>query len=327
MKIGIIGTGVFSVSVALLLATEKENKIELWTENESLVQEFHKTKRLDAIFKGKEIPKNISVTHSYLDVVKDKELLFLATGVSYIESVCKDIAPLVDKKIPICIGSKGIALDSQKFVHEIALKYLKNPIAVFGGPTFASDVANLAPVGFLIASKKNKALQVIEKAFQNIEAQITTSHDLTGLALCGCVKNIYAIGSGIIAGLGYQESTRALYLTSVFQELENLLYRFHAEYATLNSLAGFGDLVLTCSSTKSRNYTYGEMLGKEEKENAKVYLKENTVEGVKTLEGILPILKKKKINAPILYTIARIVLDNDNPKKFMEVLLQNKKKH
>lgn len=323
MKIGIIGTGVYSTSIALTLASNKDNKIVMWSENKKLVTDYKKSKKLNTIFKDKTIPKNINVTNSYEEAINDAEVVFLMTSVNYLENVCKEVRKIIKPNIPVCIGTKGIASDSKKFVHEIAKKNLKNKISILSGPTFAADVANLEPIGFTLASQNKKASKKIEKALNFEDVCIEKSKDITGIAVCGCVKNIYAIGSGIISGLGYNESTKAVYLTRVYEELGNILYHFKSTLETLNSLAGFGDLILTCNSNKSRNYTYGELIGKKtNKKEIKKYLEETIVEGVNTLEAIYPILKRKHVKCPIIKVIYDILNNEENPQKLIETIIK-----
>ncbi len=321
MKIGIIGTGVFSTSLALALANNKNNQIVMWSENENLVTEYKKTAKIPTLFQDKMFPKSIKITASYEDVLQNANLVLLVTGVTYLDNVCKDIAPLIEKNIPICIGTKGIVEEGNLFVHEVVRKYLKNPIGILGGPTFALDVANLEPVALNIASHNKMCIKVVKEVFFKTNVFLQPISDILGVALCGCVKNIYAIGAGIIAGLGYKESTFTFYLTEVYKELEIILCKFKSSIENLHSLSGFGDLVLTCSSHKSRNYSFGEIIGHyANEETRKKYLKKNTVEGVQTIKALYPILKKKRINLPILNCIYQIVFENLIPESLITTI-------
>lgn len=323
MKIGIIGTGVYSTAIALTLASNKDNKIVMWSENKSLVEEYKKSKKLNKFFKEKTIPKNITITNEYEECLDDAAIVFLITGVNYLEGVCKEIRSLIRPEIPVCIGTKGIAEGSKKFVHQIVQKYLKNKVAILSGPTFAIDVANLEPVGFTLACKDKKTRKILKNVLDFEDVRIEETKDMTGTAICGCIKNIYAIGSGIINGLGYNESTKALYLVSVYEELGNILYRFKSTLEMQTGLAGLGDLVLTCSSDKSRNYRYGEMLSKKgSQKEAKKYREQNTVEGINTLNTFAPICKRKHIKCPILYTIYDILNNNEKPNKLIECIIK-----
>ncbi len=323
MKIGIIGTGAFSTSIALLLASDKNKNITMWSENEKLVESFLETKKLNTIFKDKSIPKNIKVTNNYEETLKEADVVFLLTSINYLNDVCKDIKHLISPNIPVYIGTKGIAANSKKFVPEIVTKHLKNKIALFGGPTFANDVVAIDPIGFVIASKDKKCRAIFKSLFATNNVRIEESSDLNGVALCSCLKNIYAIGSGIISGLKYHESTNALYLTYVYQELFNILYKMNSSLETLNGLGGLGDLILTCNSPQSRNYSYGEKVAKKTSKTAlEKYLKENTVEGLNTLEAIYPMFKRKHLKCPIIYSLYSILYQDENPQKLIDLIIK-----
>lgn len=323
MKIGIIGTGVFSVSIANVLAQNTENKIIMWSENKKLVEDYNKTNKVEPIFKDKVFPKNIVLTCSYEEVLKEIDLLLLMTSIPYLENVCKEIKEKIDVKIPICIGTKGIATTDgkEKFAYEIVKQNLKNPLAVFGGPTYAEDVLALDPVAFSVACKGKNTKNLIQQAFDVDNVKIVFTRDYKGVAICGCVKNIYAIGSGILAGLRYKESTLAFYLTTVYKELETILYMYESSLTTLHSLAGFGDLMATCSSIKSRNYSLGLLLGKNRnKKEISSFIEKNTIEGYASLESIVKICTKKHIKTPIITAISKIIQEEEKPEYLLEVI-------
>lgn len=327
MKIGIIGTGVFSASIAYSLAQNTNNKIVMWSENKDLVTDYKKMNKMETIFKGKEFPKNIALTNSYDTVLKDVELVFLMTSISYIESVSNAIKDKINKDIPICIGTKGIALYNgrQKFAYEIVHAILRNPVSLLSGPTFADDVLSLNPIAFNVACKGKKVKNTLLKAFDIKNVKLVFTNDFKGVSICGTIKNVYAIGSGILAGLGYKESTIAYYLTSVYKELETILYMYESSLTTLHSLAGFGDLVATCSSIKSRNYNLGLLLGKKKSEKELATFKEsNTIEGLTSLEHCMVLFTKKHIKTPILTVINKIASGEEEATALLTVINEMK---
>lgn len=327
MKIGIIGTGVFSASIAYVLAQNTDNRVMMWSENEELVNAYKKSNKLNPIFKDKVFPKNISLTNSYEEVLKEIDLLLFMTSISYLENVCNEIKEKIDKQVPVCIGTKGIAScdGKERFAYEIVKKYLKNPLAVLSGPTYAEDVISLDPIAFLVAKQNKRIKETIKKVFDISHIKIDFSHDFKGVSICGSVKNIYAIGSGIVAGLGYKESTLAFYLTAAFKELETILYMFESSLTTLHSLAGFGDLIATCSSIKSRNYSLGLILGKKRnKKEIDAFLEKNTIEGYASLDSFLKLCTKKHIKTPIITAISKIINAEEKPEYLIEVIKTNK---
>ncbi len=327
MKIGIIGTGVFSVSIANMLAQNTENKIIMWSENKNLITEYKKTNKLEAIFKDKVFPNNITLTNSYDIALKEVEVIFLMPSIHYLESVCTSIKDKVAPNVPIYIGTKGIvSYDGKtKFAYQIAKKILKNPLSILSGPTFAEDVLSLDPIAFNICCKGKKNKAILKKVFDATNTKIVFSSDYLGVSICGTVKNIYAIGAGILGGLGYKESTEAYYLTAVFKELETILYRSDSSLTTLHSLAGFGDLVATCSSSKSRNYTFGYMYGKKKSKKEITEFKENnTIEGLSSLESIMTLFQKMHIKTPLIAEISKIINEEEKPDALLNTIKEIK---
>lgn len=325
MKIGMIGTGAFSTSIALSLALKNSNEIVMWSENKKLVSDFKKTQKIETLYGDRMFPKNIVLTNSYEEALNGAQVVFLMTGVSFLEKVCIEIKDILLKTIPVVIGTKGIAETKDEFAFQLVKKHLKNPLSVLGGPTFSLDVANSEPVGFQLASKTKKHFKMVQELFDPTKVKIVFSYDVIGVSLCGCVKNIYAVGAGILSGLGYHESTHALYLSSAFSELDSILGMYDGSILTLEGLAGFGDFVLTCSSKTSRNFTYGELLGKKEKKKAKSYLKDTTVEGVSTMKALLPLLQKSHIKCPLLSCIYEIVKEEKQPEELVKEMMIEKK--
>lgn len=327
MKIGIIGTGVFSASIANMLAQNTENKIIMWSENKKLVTDYKKTNKLEPIFKDKVFPSNITLTPNYDTALKDVDVVFLMTSIHFIESVCTSIKDKLNKNVLVCIGTKGIAMmgEKRKFAYQIAKSILKNPLAILSGPTFAEDVMALDPIAFSIACKGKKNKETLLKAFENPNVKVVFTSDYLGVSLAASVKNIYAIGAGILAGLGYKESTLAYYLTAVYKELETILYMYESSLTTLHSLAGFGDLVATCSSSKSRNYHLGFLLGKKKsKKEIDTFKENNTIEGLSSLEHCMALFHKKHIKTPIMTAILKIVNEEETPDTLLNTIKEVK---
>lgn len=327
MKIGIIGTGVFSASIANMLAQNTENKIIMWSENKKLVTDYKKTNKLEPIFKDKVFPSNITLTPNYDTALKDVDVVFLMTSIHFIESVCTSIKDKLNKNVLVCIGTKGIAMmgEKRKFAYQIAKSILKNPLAILSGPTFAEDVMALDPIAFSIACRGKKNKDILLKTFENSNVKVVFTSDYLGVSLAASVKNIYAIGAGILAGLGYKESTLAYYLTAVYKELETILYMYESSLTTLHSLAGFGDLVATCSSSKSRNYHLGFLLGKKKsKKEIDTFKENNTIEGLNSLEHCMVLFHKKHIKTPIMTAISKIVNGEETPDTLLNTIKEVK---
>jgi glycerol-3-phosphate dehydrogenase (NAD(P)+) len=193
------------------------------------------------------------------------------------------------------------------------------------GPSFAIDMAKNNPVGLSLASHSKKAIKAIKDVLENDTLKLRETTDLIGVQICGSVKNIIAVAAGMLDGLGYPESTQSFLITEALNDIKNLIGALGGNPKTITSFAGVGDLLLTCTSTKSRNFTFGRVIGlgatKEEKES---HLKQNTVEGYYTLKSIYKLIKNKKIKMPIIDLIYKIVMNDEDPKLLISFLVNKK---
>ena len=325
MNIAIIGSGVYGMATAVALSQNKKNKIKMWTESEESVKRIEASKNNYEPLGGIKLPEGLTWTSSYEDVLKDAELVYLMCAAKYVGSVCENIKPYINKKMHFIIGSKGIEQGSCRFVHEVFLDMVDTKqLGVVSGPSFAIDIAHLEPIGLSIATKTRSTFNVAAKAYKNTNIKIRKSSDMVGIELCGSIKNIIAVAAGILEGLGYAESTRAFLITESLHDIKELMHALKGKRKTILSYAGVGDLLLTATSVKSRNYSYGLYLGKKDFEGAKNYLETTTVEGYYTLKSIYSLLRKKKIKMPVIDLIYKIVMKDDDPNKLAQFLMEKK---
>lgn len=323
MNIAIIGTGVYGMAMAYALSQNKKNKIIMWTESEDSLKRVISTRdKVDALG-GIKLPDSINFTCSYEEALKDAELVFVMTAAKFVGSVSKDMIPYIKKNQHFIIGSKGIEQDSCRFVHEVFLNNIDTKkLAVISGASFAIDIANLEPIGLSIASKSTDTVNMALNAFKNTNIKLRKTNDLVGIELCGSIKNVIAVAAGILEGLGYSESTRSFLITESLHDIKELIHGLSGKKKTILSYAGVGDLLLTATSTKSRNYSYGVLLGSKKFDEAKEYLETTTVEGYYTLKSIYALLRKKKIKMPVVALIYNIVMKDDDPNKLAKFLME-----
>lgn len=322
MKVSVIGTGKYGYALALSLA-KNGNDVYMWTENIDIYTEWKKTKNLKSILDIK-MPINIKVSTEYEEVLKDTKLIILVTASKYIDVVCENMKPFYKKNTPICIATKGIEETTEEFISNIVYQTLltKN-ISVISGPTFAIDMANNEPVALALGSKNNKTKHIVMKALSHDRLKLRPTNDLIGIQICGAIKNIIAIAAGILKGLGYSESTQAFLINESMHDIKNMIYYLGGNPNTILSFAGIGDLTLTCTSTKSRNFSFGYVIG-HTKDTNKInkYLKDNTVEGYYTLNTVYKLLKDKDIDIPLITTIYNIVYNEDDPNMLATFLIE-----
>lgn len=324
MKIAVIGLGAYSLAIVKMLA-KKDNEIMVWTESKEKIAEFQKTKKLKSIF-DTDIPSNVSITDSYEEVLKDAKLIYIITASKYVDSVVLKMEPFYKKGTPICIASKGIEESKEELLSNIVGNTLKtNHIAVVSGPTFAIDIINGEPIALAIGSKSLKAKNLVMKTLANDSLKLRPTKDMIGIQLCGSIKNVIAIASGILRGLGFSDSTQAFLINESLHDIKNIIKYFGGKPKTILSFAGVGDLMLTCTSTKSRNFSFGYVIGStKDQKQIKEFLNNNTVEGYHTLETIYKMLHKKGFCIELIDIIYNIVYNDEDPTTLASFLITKK---
>ncbi len=325
MKITIMGTGAYSLGIAQMLSKNKQNEIKLWTENADTLKEFQDTHQIKRIFPQVVFKDNITITTSYEEALQNVDLIFLVTASKYIKDVVTKIKPYYHNT-PICIASKGID-DSTLNPLSVVVKNILNTnnICVISGPTFAIDLINNEPAALAIAGYNRKTVNLVKNTLQNETLKLRISSDIIGIQLCGSIKNIIAVAAGILKGLGYSESTQAFLINESLHDMKNIIHALGGKKKTILSFAGIGDLLLTCSSPKSRNYSFGYVIGStKDKDKITKYLKENTVEGYYTLNSIYQMLNKKGVSIALISLIYNIVCEGVNPEMLATFLINKK---
>ena len=194
------------------------------------------------------------------------------------------------------------------FMYDVFTKIIRTKnVSVISGPSFAIDMCNNEPTGLTLATKSSKTEHIVRETFNN-NLKLRVTKDVIGVEICGSIKNVIAIGAGIIDGMGYSESTRAMLVTESLHDIKGLIKALGGNPKTILSYAGFGDLMLTATSTKSRNYKFGVMIGeKKHKTLIDEYKNNTTIEGINTLNSIYKLLKKKKVDMKIIDLLYDIV--------------------
>lgn len=325
MKISLIGTGVYGLAIASSLA-KNNHDIIMWTESEEKYKEYLDTKDLKSLVSSYDLPRNIRVTNSLKEALEDPDIIFITCASKYVRSLTMKMKEFYKDDTYICIASKGIDEESQDLLSNIIKNNLnaKN-VAVISGPTFAIDMINNEPVALAIAGSNKKVIEKVMEALSTDTLKLRKSSDLIGVQICGSVKNIIAIASGILGGLGYSESTQAFLINESLHDIKNLIKFLKGKPKTILSFAGVGDLLMTSMSKKSRNYSFGYVIGsaKDQKE-VDDYLNSTTVEGFHTLKTIIKLLDARNIDIPLIYLIDDIVKGNKDPHALADFLISKK---
>lgn len=307
MKISILGTGAYGLALSFMFH-ENYHNISMWTAFEEEKKMLETERRYEKVLPNIKIKEEINFTCDMKECLENSDLVVLAIPANAFENVCIQLKEYI-KNQPILIASKGIENESIKFLHEIVLEYIpQNKVAVISGPTFAIDMALKEKTALTLASQDEDTRTFIRSLLENQYLKIEETNDIIGTEVCGAYKNVVAIASGIVEGLNVSISTKCRFLTDSFKDMEKLITSLGGNKESINSYAGFGDFILTCTSDKSRNFTLGKMIGsKESKEKINDYIKNTTIEGLYTLKSIQKIMKEKNIELSLIPILSSII--------------------
>ena len=293
----------------------------MWTHNEEEVKVLDK-KRISKKLDGYKIPKEIKFSTNLEETVNGKDLIVMAIPAFAFEDVTKQLSKYIKKNQPVLIATKGIQQNTCLFLNDVFAKYLKNSVAVISGPTFAVDMIKDAPIGFSMATKSHKTEMVIRKCFENSTTKFRRTRDITGIEICGSIKNVMAIASGMLEGMGVTDSTRALFLTESMNDIKELIDALGGKKKSILSFAGFGDILMTCTSKNSRNFSFGYLIGSgASKKEIDKYLENTTVEGMYTLKSIHKLVRRKKVKMPIINLIHDIIEGKKDKEEMLRFLI------
>ena len=319
MKIGLFGSGAYGMALSSILVHNR-HEVTMWTKFEE--DTIKTTGMNEKYLPGYRIEKEVVVTSSVEECATGKDLIIIAIPAAFVDSLCREMQPFI-KNDHILIATKGIEQGTGLFMDELVEKYLDTKdIAVISGPTFAVDLISKKPAGLAIAGKSQETVLLARQALQNSYIKLRETPDLVGIEICGALKNVIALSAGMLEGLNANDSTKAMLITEAVHDMENILNAFNCEKRTVLSYAGIGDLLLTCTTEKSRNYSFGKLIGsKAPKSEIENFLNHNTVEGYYTLESIYQLLKDKEVSIPIIDLIYEIVVKVEDPELLLAFLV------
>ncbi len=213
--------------------------------------------------------------------------------------------------------------DLKEAVNDKDLIIITKNIAVISGPSFAKDLVERMPAGLSLGSNNEELITIVKKALCNKYIKLRETKDIIGVEACGAIKNVIALAAGMLSGLGANESTKAMLITEAIHDMKEMLKAFDADSKTISSFAGIGDLLLTCNSESSRNFSFGKLIGEQKSEKEiEQYLNTTTVEGMYTLKSIYKLLRNKKINIEVIDLIYNIIVRKEKPESLLAFLVE-----
>lgn len=320
MKVGILGTGAYGLALALSFL-ENTSDITMWTKLENEYEELTTNRENKRVLPGVTIPNEIHFTLNMEEAMVGKDIVVIAIPTEYIDSILKEFKTYYHQQI-ILIASKGISEDGL-FIRDKIKEFVKqDQIAVISGPSFAIDLSSHVPVGLSLASHSYHTMDVVESVLAGKRLKLRKTEDVLGVEICGAIKNVIAIASGMLDGMGYPISTKAMLITESLHDIKSMIHSLGGDKKTILSFAGFGDLLLTCTSEKSRNYSFGRMVGIGNQEEIKEYMDSHTIEGLTTIYGMNQVMQQNQIEMPVVSLISDIIHCRKEPDALLDFLIE-----
>ena len=328
-KIAIIGAGGWGLALANVFSIEHD--VSVWVYEKDEYECLIKNHESSIFLKDIKLNEKIVFTLDIEEAINGKDIVILATPSFALKNIAETVSKFITNQSSIVIVTKGLDIEKMDTMSAVARKYIKNiPILTLSGPSHAEEVARLVPTAVVIAGKsrdKNIVTQTRDTLMISPYLRIYSSSDQKGVEMAGALKNIYAIASGIIHGLNLGDNTKAALITRSLKEMVRFAKHKQAKESTLYGLSGIGDLIVTCMSPLSRNFSLGTRLAKGEKyDDIKKNMK-TVAEGVYAAEAVYKYSKQYGINMPIAKSVYNIIFNNEDCKEVLYNLMARKAKN
>lgn len=297
-KVAVLGGGAWGTALAITMR-RADHEVRLWARDKATVEAIRERGENTHYLPDIQIDPAILATTDAAEALAGVDYVLAAVPAQHLRDALNDVASLVPADATIILCAKGIERATGKLLSSVVDEVLPgHPVAALSGPSFASDVAKGLPTAVVVAARERRRADGLAGRLSTEQFRCYSTDDLTGVEVGGALKNVLAIAAGTVIGAGLGASAQAAMVTRGFVELRRIAATFGARPETLMGLSGLGDLLLTCSTAQSRNFSYGLALGRGD-----------FVDGLPLAEGVATaaiatrIAKERNIEAPIIKAV------------------------
>ncbi len=321
LKVGLLGGGSWGTTVASL--TAKNTDTILWARNSSTVDEINNLHTNQKYLPNAKLTPSLKASNSIEETVKDADVIVLGIPSQNMRSVLEKAKPFIRPWVPIINLAKGLEISTKKRMTQIIEETMPgHPVGVLTGPNLAKEIHFGKAAAAVIAMVDESIAKRLQSVFSSGLFRVYTNNDVIGCELGGALKNIYALATGMGDGANAGDNTRSALITRGLAELTRLGIAMGGKKSTFSGLAGMGDLVATCSSTKSRNHHVGFQLGKGKSLEQIIDEMNEVAEGVKTTKVAMNLAKEYNIDMPIAEEIYKVLYEGNTVNDAFKGLLQ-----
>ena len=312
-NIGVLGAGTWGIALARALSNAGHS-IAVWSKIDSEIKNLSRTHR-HANLPNIEIPQEITFTNDIRTACADKDIIICAVPSVFVRSTMELASKYISDSQIIVDVAKGVEFETLFTMSEVIRDELnkvdlkKVPVVALSGPTHAEEVARDLPTTIVAACEDNNISESVQEAFKDTCICVYTNPDVKGVEICGAIKNVIALASGIAAGLGYGDNARAAIITRGLAEIQQLGIAMGCQEGTFSGLAGIGDLIVTATSKHSRNNKFGYLIGQGYSPDDAKRQVGMVVEGLNALPVAIKLAEKYQVEMPIVKLVDSIIYD------------------
>ena len=324
-SVAVLGGGSWGTALAAHLARQTDDPIRLWAREPEVVASIQTTRTNDRFLPGVQLPGNLDPTTDVRAAVAGAGMVVSVVPSQFVRTVLQEVAPALTPGVHLVSASKGIETSSLLRMDEVFTSVLPERnmarFTVLSGPSFAREVAQEVPTAVVVASHSVTARGHAQERFQTDSFRVYTNPDVVGVELGGALKNVMAIATGMVAGLGLGYNTQAAVITRGLAEITRLGLSQGARASTFAGLAGMGDLVLTCTGPLSRNRTVGERLGQGESLAQVTRDMKTVAEGIETAHAVVELAERQGVDMPVAREVSAILRGEREPMEAVRNLM------
>jgi len=321
-NLSIIGGGSWGTALAIVLAP-RFSEVKLWVYESDLAARMRQTRINDIFLPGFRVPETVEVT-SDLPIALDEADVILSVMPSHlVRGMFERMRPHLRPAALIVSATKGLENSTLLRISQVIGQVVPEArVAVISGPSFAREVAGGEPTALVAASTNSETAAQVQSLFSGPTFRVYTSSDPIGVEIGGSIKNVVALGAGVLHGLGLGHNPMAALITRGLAEMTRLAVAMGGRSQTLAGLAGLGDLVLTCNGDLSRNRTVGVELAHGRKLEEIVGSMKMVAEGIKTTNAAADLANRYSVEMPIAQEMYRLLHFDASPREAIQRLME-----
>ncbi len=321
MRCAVVGAGAWGTALADLLARNK-HEVRLWAYEPDVVDSINRDHENVRFLRGHPLTDSVHALGDLTATTNGAELVVFATPSQALRSIVRAVARALPPSAPLVVATKGIEKGTLSLMTEIVEQEVSSATVIaLSGPSFAVEVVSCQPTAVVVASGKNGAAAIAQRALSSPYFRTYTHTDVIGVELGGALKNVMAVATGIAEGLGLGFNARAALITRGLAEMTRLGVALGAEDSTFAGLAGLGDLVLTCTGSLSRNRAVGVEVGKGRQLDEVLRDRETVAEGVFAAQSARELAVREGIEMPIVDAVNRVLFEGQSARSAIGALM------